>query len=96
MQGVMLQFFWSAGSNTILFEEIHFVRRTNRSGAQMIFKFVLQPLDQSPVPQLQMPCPLPRIPMNAHCACKLASSVAPRADAEDSVSVIGYAAPTGF
>src|SRR5450631_419909 len=43
-----------------------------------------------------MPCPLPRMPMKAHCACRLASSVPPRAEAEDSVSVIGYAAPTGF
>src|SRR5271165_5945387 len=43
-----------------------------------------------------MPCLLPKMLTNEHCACRAASSVAPSVESLNSVSVMGYAVPTLF
>src|SRR5271157_1501439 len=45
---------------------------------------------EAPLPHVQMPCPLPKMPMNAHCDCRAESSAPLRGASRNGVSVIAY------
>src|SRR5271157_4518904 len=84
----------SGAAPSVIYQQIaHYYNNLQQLTRWAYFFFAFFLGTMAPDPHVQTPCPLPKMPINAHCDCRFASSVALRGASRNAVSVIGYSVP---